>query len=699
MIIKRIHRLNCPASLSAALVASTLFFVPASFHGVGAQEQEPNCEEGICTTRYETSFFDSYAPITALDLIDNVPGFTLDNGNQSTRGFSGSAGNILIDGIRMSSKSESPRDQLGAIPVQTVEAIEVYRGNLGKFDLANQSVVANIIRKKDVTGSGTFEVALRQWQESDKIKPRAELNYTSEFKGINYNANVVWSKYENYTDRFETVTDANDQLIQTRDDLFQEDGEFMGITLNGRTKIGDSAFNMLLKYEEFDEAGGLSSNRTPVGSPEFNAFFLDIDIGDNYEIGFDVEKDFGDNLSAKLIAITTDEDFTEKGGLTRTVGSEVFNDSAFALNEQIGEDIIRLELDYKGWNYGKLQFFLEGTINELKSDFSLSTNVNGELVPQDVAGATTDVKEERFDARITNSFDLYGLNFEASLGAEDSTITQTGGFEASRSFFFLKPNLTVSKTMSNNRQLRGRIFRTVGQLDFGDFTSGVNLLDDQLQLGNPELRPQTVVTFDVRFEQTFEGVGAYNITFFHDDIEDVVDLLPLRDNLELTGNIGKGTRTGIRGDFTIPMDWTGLDNSRLDTRFSFQDSDVTDPVTGEQRILSDFEEWEYRIAFRQDLKASNLAWGLVYFADDFREFYGLDEFSAFGNEYRWSFFAEKRFGEGMKIRLDLENFNHSGEARQRIVYAGRRGESPILFQEMRDTEYARRVFLTFSKTF
>lgn len=674
---------------------SALFFI-CSFQALGS---DPVCEEGFCTTQYEVSFFDAYAPVTALDMIENIPGFTLDNGNQSTRGFSGAAGNILIDGVRLSTKSESPRDQLSGIPAQTIVAIEVYRGNLGKFDLANQSVVANVIRKEDITGSGTIEFRLSQFNPSKKFKPKAELNYSSSYKGIDYSTNLVWSYYERINNRFETVTDRNGQLLETRDDLFQEDGDFQAISFNARTSWNEALFNLNLKYEQSDEDGGRLSQRQPVASENFDAYFIDIDAFDGYEFGFDVERNFGTNITTKFIAITLEDNDSEDGGLTRTFNDNVVRDSTFTSIEKRSEDILRFELDYDGWQWGKIQFYVEGTVNELNSDFSLFTNQMGMLVPRNVAGAKTNVREERTDTRLTNSFDFAGFNIEASIGAEDSTIEQTGGFETSRSFFYLKPNLTISKSLSGNRQIQARIFRNVGQLNFGDFTSGVNLGDDQLQLGNPELEPEKITTFDVRYEQTFTGIGALNVTLFHDKIEDVVDQVPLRDNLEVPGNIGNGTKTGIRGEFTLPIDFSWLENARIDTRFNFQDSDVKDPVTGEQRLLSDFEQWEYRIAFRQDLKKSNLAWGLTYFADDFREYYGIDETSAFGNEYQWSFFAEKRFDGGMKVRLDIENFNRSGEARTRTVFAGRRGSSPVLSNELRDTEYARRFFLVFSKTF
>ena len=61
------------------------------------------------STSYDAKYFAQYAPRTALDIVSRIPGFSLELGNSGLRGFSGAAGNVVIDGQRPSSKSESPR--------------------------------------------------------------------------------------------------------------------------------------------------------------------------------------------------------------------------------------------------------------------------------------------------------------------------------------------------------------------------------------------------------------------------------------------------------------------------------------------------------------------------------------------------------------------------------------------------------------
>ena len=90
-------------------------------HRSSAAAQDPHrgrsnrlrCADGR-TTVYQAAFFAQFAPRTALDIAKRVPGFTLDLGATQTnqgqvdvRGFAGTAGNVVINGARPSSKAET----------------------------------------------------------------------------------------------------------------------------------------------------------------------------------------------------------------------------------------------------------------------------------------------------------------------------------------------------------------------------------------------------------------------------------------------------------------------------------------------------------------------------------------------------------------------------------------------------------------
>src|SRR5919112_6133312 len=97
------------------------------------------------TLQYEASFFAPFAPRTALDIARQVPGFSLDLGNSDVRGFAGAVGNVVINGSRPSSKSESLETVLARIPASRVVRVEVGPGDLYGADYSSKGQVLNIV--------------------------------------------------------------------------------------------------------------------------------------------------------------------------------------------------------------------------------------------------------------------------------------------------------------------------------------------------------------------------------------------------------------------------------------------------------------------------------------------------------------------------------------------------------------------------
>src|SRR5690242_6909984 len=88
-------------------------------------------------TIYDAGYFAQYAPRTAYDIVQHVPGFQLDlgstqtaNGSVDVRGFAGTAGNVVFNGSRPSTKSETLDTTLQRIPAQRVVRVEVSSGDL-----------------------------------------------------------------------------------------------------------------------------------------------------------------------------------------------------------------------------------------------------------------------------------------------------------------------------------------------------------------------------------------------------------------------------------------------------------------------------------------------------------------------------------------------------------------------------------------
>ncbi|NNE38953.1 MAG: hypothetical protein HKN08_11655, partial [Gammaproteobacteria bacterium] len=192
-------------------------------------------------------------------------------------------------------------------------------------------------------------------------------------------------------------------------------------------------------------------------------------------------------------------------------------------------------------------------------------------------------------------------------------------------------------------------------------------------------------------------------------------LLPLSDDFEAPGNIGNGRKWGIIMETTLPMDWLGLVNSRLDIKTRWQDSSVTDPVTGEKRVLSATQigfggppavrfrdngtEYIFDIAFRQDLDDARIAWGWDIAAQAERPRFKVNELEIFDEGLEVNVFVESTRWFGVKLRVEGRNILNYNEVRDRTLYDGRRDLSIISSRILRQRTPGSRILITLSGNF
>ena len=125
-------------------------------------------------TVYEAAYFTPFAPSNALQIVERVPGFTLEVGNQEVRGFAQAAGNVVINGQRPSSKADTLEAILARIPASRVARVEVGPGDLFGSEFAGKPQVLNLVLTTGggLAGTATGSVA-RTWD--GRIAPSASL--------------------------------------------------------------------------------------------------------------------------------------------------------------------------------------------------------------------------------------------------------------------------------------------------------------------------------------------------------------------------------------------------------------------------------------------------------------------------------------------------------------------------------------------
>ena len=114
-----------------------------------AQTTAQNVTEDENVVTYPASFFSRYQPNSALDMLEQLPGFLMAVSGV-LRGYGSDTGNVLIDGRRPSSKRVTVPSILDRIPASQVERIELIRGPVRDIELLGEPEVANVIMRTDV---------------------------------------------------------------------------------------------------------------------------------------------------------------------------------------------------------------------------------------------------------------------------------------------------------------------------------------------------------------------------------------------------------------------------------------------------------------------------------------------------------------------------------------------------------------------
>jgi hypothetical protein len=475
---------------------------------------------------YPASFFQRYQPNTALDMVNVLPGFQLDEG-EDKRGFGEAAGNVLINDRRPSAKQDLISTILRRIPASNVEYVEVIRGQVRNIDLGGYSIVANVKLLEGAESSVRWEVYSEKNMEPKPYGPGGSISLSSRWDEIDYNVGFETRRIIFGDVGMDEVLGSDLSLTELReDDLLAKGWEFY-LNFNGSTKINDTLLQTNIKVGDISTNNDLVSNRTPQLDPSAlrNELFLDEDDTRQLEVGVDAERYISNDLNGKAILLFTREKI--KGNSTQTTLDATDTQTAFrsAVSAKVSKELIgRLEFDWSGITNHTLQVNLEGAFNSLDGTLEQTEDLGTGLLNVDVPGGNTRVEELRGDFQVKDSWNFNYIELSYGIGAEISTITQTGDAELERTFKFIKPELLLTYSTESGQQTRLLFAREVSQLNFDDFVSATVFEDDDLALGNPDLRPEATWVAELSHERRFGEFTVLTLRAFqHPGILAVAD--------------------------------------------------------------------------------------------------------------------------------------------------------------------------------
>lgn len=635
---------------------------------------------------YTPADFTRFAPKNALDMLRQVPGFQIRE-NEQLRGLGQTTGNILINGQRPSNKSDFLQDQLSRIPAGNVIRIEIVDG--ATLDLPGLSgEVANIVVKAD-NFSGQFS-----WQPQDRahftdpLFTRGAISASGKLGTVQYEVGLNNSDSgRSGAGGLTRIFDGAGNVIERRNDIWTS--HYDSPKLSAKLTIpggGGSLAHVNGQYQRtyygYDETG----IRIAPGIPDRTRFVLERNDTWNYELGGDYEFKLG---PGKLKLIGLDRKSHEpyrQDVITDFVDVTPTQGDRFAQVGDITEKIARGEYSWKMFG-ADWQLSGEGAFNKLDNVARLGTfdPLAGEFVETPFPEGSGGVKEDRYEGLLSFGRPLSKtISLQLVAGAEQSTISQTGVAGLTRSFFRPKGSISLAWKPSPDFDLSAKYRRRVLQLSFYDFLARSFIDDNNQNAGNNQLKPQQDWSLEIEANKKLGAWGSTKLRLVNRDVEDFVDIIPIGTG-ESIGNIDKSFARAIDWTSTIQFDPIGWKGAKLDTRVLLQDSGLRDPFTGEKRQWSGFTDTVVELGFRQDIPSSDWAYGGdMSYSHSQPRYRRTSTDRVYEGPTFASFFVENKNVFGLTVRAEMNNFNNARSKRDRVVYTGLRGASPIAFVEKRD---------------
>ncbi|NJS14512.1 MAG: TonB-dependent receptor plug domain-containing protein [Sphingopyxis sp.] len=652
--------------------------------------------------RYAPADFATFSPRTALDMVQQIPGFTI---RQLTgggdRGLGAARENILINGERIADKSTDAETSLSRINAASVAYIEIVDGaRLNVPGLTGQ--VANIVLAE---GASKRFVTTIRW--TPEVRPRlpdnwlwGEISTAGTIGGTNVTLSLTSNPNRQGHWGPERVFDAAGNLLFVREEFGRYFGDRPGAALVlARTAANGNKLNFNLGGQLVDIRNSVAGTSLQPGTGRVDELFTVTE--DEWNANISADYDFGLGRGRlKLIGQHRAEHSPVVRTFTIATPSGPATGSRFDQTADENESILRGEYGWRSVDGTDWQIALEGAYNLLDVDAELALlQPDGSFQPIIFGGELTRVDEKRAEASLTWGRGLAdNLTAQVNLGLEYSKLSSSGPGGLSRSFIRPKGRLALAWKPGPRTTLNYVLQRRVDQLNFFDFASSVDVANNNGNTGNGQLVPPITNRTELELVQDLGAWGNVSVAVAHAIAEDLVDQVPLSPTTEGRGNLRPAKLYRLSSRATLLLDPVGLKGVRFNSDITLRRNRVRDPLTNVWRDQSGGQEYLVDLGLRHDIAGSNWAWGATYFDERQSPELRLDEIAdEFTGGPFVTAFVEHKNVAGFTVRAELRNLATMQDALDRTVFVDRR-TGPIDFTESRRRGFGRIFKLTVTGT-
>lgn len=661
---------------------------------VEAASPSPETGQGL---NYTPEDFAQYAPRSALDMLRQIPGFSIESTFGQGRGLGQATGNVLLNGERIVTKSGSITDELARIAASNVIRIELAEGaTLNIPGLSGR--VANVVARSSDGLQAQFEwrpQLAAEYADARWLEGIVSVSGTS--GGFGFTVATEGRPVRNGSGGLNVITfgsgGGEERFSETKGN---GDDKRLSGTLRYRTPGGAVAnlngSYLSRRFHSFEDEFVIG----PAGAPPLTERFDQVNRGHDLEFGGDLDFALGPGR-LKLIGLDAYQSlsFRTQAVIDPATGGPAFG-SRFHQASQRGERIGRGEYNWAmvGADW---QFSLEAAFNKLDQQGELFLLApGGEFNSIPFPAGTGGVREDRYESLLSYSRPLAGnLTMQLIAGGEYSTISVIGDNANSRTFVRPKGSFSLAWSPQDRLDVSTRVERAVGQLNFGDFLAAVSLANNNQSGANNELRPDQSWLVEIEAARDFGAWGSATVRTFLRRFEDFITFIPVAGGGEARGNIAWARVMGIELQGTLRFDPLGWAGAKVDLSAVARDSIYPDPVESGNLPVQFAQPHHVEADFRYDVPSSDWAFGAGYRYSGFNPYYRVAEFGLdHPFDHNPHVLIEHKDVFGLTVQARVNNLLERPLVLDRHVFTGPRGSSPLLFREDRRRNVGRVINLT-----
>ena len=577
-----------------------------------------------------------YGDLNVLEILKRTPGVTVPQG----KGKKGPPGKgytmILIDGEEVSStKRGNPLEQINP---EMIERLEVMTNGSAEHSAESMGGIVNIVLKKPASEGKTLaRVAVGAYEG----KPMGLLFAQREGKSgkLSYLFNTTFS--DNSQD--DELTAQNDTYAQSS----ESESRYRSLSLNAKLIYTPSSkdkymFDGSVHRSDYRKEN-LQIRTTPEtirGEDEGDAVMLWTKLSGTHHLS-----------GTELIEWKLKFHENDSQGESRA-------DNGILLSTQNDEGSFRVFGAEGSYSIAKDEHFIKtgAEIKRLHQRDDVVNYLNGIMISDDHQRLREDkgalyVQDEMNVGE--NIILTPGIRFERSVRRLDRTVDTD----------YVAPSLHALYKLGENDNLRASVAKTVKLPRLGELSSSVDSSLDENDInhpdvtGNPNLKEETALSYELRYEHFFEDKGIVSIGGFYRNISDKIEKLTTLEGgryVERPYNAGEGRLWSLELELKKSLD-AYVSGLGIFGNAMFQNSSLVSD--GVKRTIKGTNDYLYNMGIDHTLSDYRLTYGAAYRYvsgyDDPMDANGIAESQkGYGT---LDLYALKRLDSTYKLGLHLKN--------------------------------------------